>query len=92
MLNNYLPIFQSRCINDISIEESNVNITAEMNPSLATLLSPKIGYLKAAEIAEEAMENNESVKNIVVKKGILSADEAEKLFDLKIISKNRFNE
>jgi fumarate hydratase class II len=63
-----------------------------MNPSLITLLSPKIGYLKAAEIAEEAMETKESIKNIVLKRGILSADEADKLFDLKIISQNRFND
>ncbi len=92
LLNNYLPVFQSRCINDISVEESNLTNTVGMNPSLATLLSPKIGYLKAAEIAEEAVENNESIKDIVVKQGILSAEEAEKLFDLKIISKNRFND
>ena len=63
-----------------------------MNPSLITLLSPKIGYLKAAEIAEEAMENKESIKNIVLKRGILSEEEADKLFDLKIISQNRFND
>ena len=63
-----------------------------MNPSLATLLSPKIGYLKAAEIAEEAMVNKKSIKDIAVKRGILSEDEADKLFDLKIISKNHFND
>jgi|NGEPerStandDraft_6_1074524.scaffolds.fasta_scaffold23727_3 aspartate ammonia-lyase len=92
LLNNYLPVFQSRCINDITIEESSLTTTAGMNPSLITLLSPKIGYLKAAEIAEEAMETKESIKNIVLKRGILSADEADKLFDLKIISQNRFND
>ena len=47
LLNNYLPVFQSRCVDDISIKESRLTITAGMNPSLATLLSPKIGYLKA---------------------------------------------
>jgi aspartate ammonia-lyase len=90
LLNNYLPVFQSRCIDNIVIEESNLTITAGMNPSLATLLSPKIGYLKAAEIAKEAMENKESIKDIAIKRGILSADEADKLFDLETISKNRF--
>ncbi len=91
LLNNYLPVFQSRCINGISVEESNLTNTAGINPSLATLLSPKIGYLKAAEISKEAMENKESIKDIAVKRGILSQDEADKLFDLKIISKNRLN-
>ena len=92
LLNNYLPVFQSRCVDDISIKESRLTITAGMNPSLATLLSPKIGYLKAAEIAEEAMKNKKSIKDIAVKRGILSEDEADNLFDLKIISKNHFND
>jgi aspartate ammonia-lyase len=90
LLNNYLPVFQSRCIDGISVKEEKLKITAEMNPSLATLLSPKIGYLKSAEIAKEAMEKNMSIRDLTVKKGLLSADEADKLFDLKTISKNRF--
>lgn len=47
---------------------------------------------KTAEIAEEAMENKISIKNIVLKRRILSAEEADKLFDLKIISQNHFND
>ena len=87
LLNNYLPVFQSRCIDGIRVKEEKLKITAEMNPSLATLLSPKIGYLKSAEIAKEAMEKNMSIRDLTVKKGLLSADEADKLFDLKTISK-----
>ena len=64
---------------------------AGINPSLVTILSPKIGYLKAAELAREAMETNQSIRELAVKKGIVSFEEAEKLFDLKIISKNQYN-
>jgi hypothetical protein len=38
------------------------------------------------------MENKISIKNIVLKRRILSAEEADKLFDLKIISQNHFND
>ncbi len=62
-----------------------------MNPSLATLLSPKIGYLEAAEIAKEASKKKESIKDLVVKRGILSIEEADRMFDLEIISKNRYS-
>ena len=64
---------------------------AGLNPSLATLLSPKIGYLQAAEIAREAMETKQSIRELAVKKGIISVKEAEKIFDLKTIAKNRYN-
>jgi aspartate ammonia-lyase len=67
-----------RCIDDISIKESSLTITTGINPSLATFLSPKIGYLKAAEIAEEAMKKNPLI-DIAVKRRILSADEADNL-------------
>jgi len=92
LLNNYLPVFQSNSIEGIRIDEENLRNIAGMNPSLVTLLSPKIGYLKAAEITKEALEKKESIRDLVVKRGILSVDEADKLFDLKIISKNRYSE
>lgn len=92
LLNNYLPLFQSHCIEGIYANKEKLINIASKNPSLATLLSPKIGYLEAAEIAKEAMETKQSIRDLVVKKGILSSDEADKLFDLKNISKNRYEE
>ena len=92
LLNNYLPVFQSNSIEGIKINEKILSNIAGMNPSLVTLLSPKIGYLEAAEIAKEALEKKESIRDLVVKRGILSVVEADKLFDLKIISKNRYSE
>ena len=91
LLKNYLPVFQSRCIEDIQVDEERMMKIAGFNPSLVTILSPKIGYLHAAEIAQEAMETNQSIRELAVKKGIISFEEAEKLFNLKIISKNRYN-
>ena len=90
LLNNYLPVFRSNSIEGIMVDEKNLRNIAGMNPSLVTLLSPKIGYLKAAEIAKEALEKKESIRDLVVERGILSVDEADQLFDLKIISKNRY--
>jgi len=67
LLNNYLPVFQSNSIEGIRIDEENLRNIAGMNPSLVTLLSPKIGYLKAAEITKEALEKKESIRDLVVK-------------------------
>ena len=91
LLNNYLPVFQSKSVEGIRTDEENLRNIAGMNPSLATLLSPKIGYLEAAEIAKEASEKKKSIKDLVVERGILSIEEADRMFDLEIISKNRYS-
>ena len=90
MLNNYLPVFQSRCIEGIMVNKKQLQTIAGMNPILATLLSPKIGYLHAAELAKESMKTNQPIKDIVIAKGILSEEEANRLFDLENISKNHY--
>ena len=89
-LNNYLPIFQKRCVEGITANKDRLRTIVEMNPIIATVLSPKIGYLKAAELVKKAMAGKESIRDIVVTQGILSEEEADELLDLKTISKNLY--
>jgi aspartate ammonia-lyase len=92
MLNNYLPIFQSSCIDGIVVNRKQLQTVAGMNPILATLLSPKIGYLHSAELAEESMKTKQPIKDLAIAKGILSEEDANRLFNLETISKNRYRE
>ncbi len=89
-LNNYLPIFQTKCVEGITANKDRLKTIAEMNPSFATVLSPKIGYIKAAELVKQAMDSKKSIRDIVVTRGILSEEEADELLDLKTISKNLY--
>lgn len=91
ILTNYLPAFQKRCVEGISANEEINRNYLEKNPSLATLLSPKIGYLAAAELAKEALEKGISVKELAVEKGVISKDEAAIIFDLKKITKSKYD-
>ena len=90
MLDNYIPVFQSSCIEGILVNEEQLKMVAGMNPILVTLLSPKIGYLHAAELARESMKTNQPIKDLVIAKGILSEEDANRLFNLETISKNRY--
>jgi len=90
MLTRYLPAFTARCIDGIQANDLRLMSSAGMNPALATLLSSRIGYLRAAKIAEEAMEKRRPVRDLAVEKGILSEKEADALFDLEEISRNRY--
>ena len=90
LLTNYLPMFRKKCVEGIRVNEERCLNYLEKNPSLATLLSPKIGYMEAAKIAKQALEQGRPVKEIALEKGLLKAEELEKILDPKrLLSEKR---
>jgi aspartate ammonia-lyase len=83
ILTNYLPIFRRKCVEGISVNEKRCAQYLEKNPALATFLSPHIGYLEAAKIAKQALEEGRSVKEIVLEKGVLKPEELDRILDPK---------
>ena len=90
LLNNFLPVFTVYCIDGISADTERLQRHAGINPALATLLTSKIGYLKAAEIARESMARQIPVRDLVIEKGILTREEADALFDLARVARNPY--
>jgi aspartate ammonia-lyase len=83
LLSNYLPVFRQKCVEGITVDEKRCANYLDKNPSLATYLSPHIGYLEAAKIAKQALAEGRSVKEIALEKGLLSPEELEKIFNPK---------
>ena len=83
ILSNYIPVFTKKCIKGITVNEKQCEQNLEKNPSLATLLAPKIGYLEAAKIAKQAQAENRTVKEVVLEKGLLSSEELDRIFSRK---------
>jgi aspartate ammonia-lyase len=83
ILSNYIPVFTKKCVQGITVNEKQCEQYLEKNPSLATLLAPKIGYLEAAKIAKQAQAENRSVKEIALEKNLLKPEEIEKIFSRK---------
>lgn len=92
LLNHYLPVFTRHCIDGIVANERRLLSTIEINPILVTLLSPKIGYLKAAEIAHESMVTHRPIRDLAVEKGILTKEEADEMFDLHTLAMNQYRD
>jgi aspartate ammonia-lyase len=80
ILANYLPIFRKKCVEGISVDEKRCEHYLEKNPSLATLLSPYIGYFEASKIAKQALEEGRSVKEIALEKKLLKPEELDEIF------------
>jgi aspartate ammonia-lyase len=83
ILSNYLPAFTKKCVKGITVDEKRCEQYLEKNPSLATLLAPKIGYLEAAKIAKQAQAENRTVKEVAIERKLLSPTELEKIFSRK---------
>ena len=83
ILSNFIPVFTSKCVKGITINEKQCNQYLDHNPSLATLLAPYIGYMEAAKIAKQAQAENRSVKEIALEKVLLKPEEIEKIFSRK---------
>ncbi|MCW3999337.1 MAG: aspartate ammonia-lyase [Candidatus Bathyarchaeota archaeon] len=80
ILSNYLPVFTEKCVKGITVDEKRCEMYLEKNPSLATLLAPKIGYLEAAKVAKQAQAENRTVKEVALERGLLSREELERIF------------
>jgi len=92
LLTHYLPVFTDHCIDGIVANEHRLLSTIGMNPILATLLAPKIGYLRAAEIAHESMVTHRHIRELAIEKGILTKEEADEMFDLHTLAKNQYRD
>jgi aspartate ammonia-lyase len=84
ILANYLPVFEEKCVRGITADEERCKGYLEKNPALATVLTPYIGYMKAAEVAKEALRRGKPVEDIVVEKRLMSREEVRKIFKEKL--------
>jgi fumarate hydratase class II len=75
--------FTEKCIVGIEANAEKATGWLAKNAILVTALNPVIGYLKGAEVAKEAMSTGRTVREVVLEKGYLTAEEADKLLDVR---------
>jgi fumarate hydratase class II len=71
ILANVARTFTDRCVVGIEVNEERCRELLERNPSVATALNPYIGYDRAAEVAKAAAKERTSVREIVLREGVL---------------------
>jgi aspartate ammonia-lyase len=75
-----LHALREKCIDGITANEEICRRYFERSTSLATVLNPYIGYLKAAEIAKESLETGKTVVELVREKKLLTEEQIAKVF------------
>jgi len=75
--------FADKCVTGLQANREKAAGWLDKNAILVTALNPVIGYLKGAEVAKEAMATNRTIKEVVVEKGYLTAEEADRILDAR---------
>ncbi len=82
ILSNASALFAEKCIDGIRVNKQ-ISAHVEMDMSIATALSPYIGYAKASEVARKAYKENKSVKAVCLELGILDKNKLDEILDPK---------
>ncbi len=67
--------FNVNCVSGITANKAEIKTKLDNSLMLVTALNTKIGYYKAAEIANEAFKNGTSLKDEAIKLGYLTSEE-----------------
>jgi aspartate ammonia-lyase len=74
---------RTRCIEGIRADIKRCREYAEKSLGIVTVLSPRIGYARASEIAREAVAKQKTLREIIEEEGIFPKDEVDKILDLE---------
>lgn len=70
-----------RCVDGITADVARSREWIERSLALVTPLALKVGYDRAAKLAQKALAENRTIREVVISEGILSAAEADTILD-----------
>ena len=79
MLTNFLPIFSANLIDGLTANQNKLRENIENSPVIVTLLTPKIGYLKSADLFKESLKTGKTIRELVVSKKLMTNKEVSAL-------------
>jgi fumarate hydratase, class II len=75
--------FTSKCVVGVTANREKAHSWLAKNPILVTALNPVIGYLNGAAVAKESLASGKTIKEVVVEKGLLPAEQVDELIDAR---------
>ena len=72
MINNFVPVFTSNLIDGLTANKEKLQKNIENSPVIVTLLTPKIGYQKSAELFKESLKTGKTIRELVISKKLMT--------------------
>jgi aspartate ammonia-lyase len=79
MLTNFLPIFTENLIDGLAANKENLQANIEKSPVIVTLLAPKIGYQKSADLFKESIKTGKTIRDLVISKKLMTKKQVDSL-------------
>ena len=76
-------VFAERCVEGIEANVDRCRELLERNPAIATALNLRIGYDQASEVAKEAARDGVSVREVVLRRGLVPEDELDEILNFR---------
>ena len=73
--------FVDNCVIGITANETRCRYFVENSVGIITAICPYVGYQKAAEIAKEAIKTGESVRKLIIEKGLFTKEQMDEIMD-----------
>ena len=83
LLTSASSTLRERCVEGIEADAERARELVEANLIVVTALNPRIGYDRGAEVAKEAFASGRTIREVVLEKGLLDADELDRVLDIK---------
>ncbi|HLV44174.1 MAG TPA: aspartate ammonia-lyase [Aggregatilineales bacterium] len=80
---NSLRVFREKAVEGLQANKEQAEGWLAKNAVLVTALNPVIGYAKGAEVAKEALQSGRTIREVVLEKGYLEADQLDELLDAR---------
>ena len=74
-------LFVENCVSGITANETRCRYLVENSVGVITAICPHVGYQKAADIAKQAIKTGESVRELILKEGLLTEEELNEIMD-----------
>jgi fumarate hydratase class II/aspartate ammonia-lyase len=92
ILANAATVLAARCVEGITADPERCRHYAERTMGLATALNPYIGYLAAAEVAKESLKSGRPLREVVLERGLLTAEQLDRILDPAAMTEPRLRE
>jgi len=79
MLTTFLQIFSVNLIDGLTADKKKLQANIEKSPVIVTLLTPKIGYQKSAELFKESMKTGKTIRELVISKKLMTKKQVDSL-------------
>jgi aspartate ammonia-lyase len=87
ILRRALKVLRLRCVDGIVADEARARELLDRSTAAATALSPYIGYAATAEIAKAAVTTGQSIRALVLERGLLDAAKLDAILSVESMTR-----